>query len=305
MDLSDAKRSAPKTTTQKIGTIESTEDVSCLVVNTANVASTCIDATAMKAADTPCLINVLTEHFLGLVSGKLSGWLCKSHGGGDNVHLTLYHYYDAARFHVCKFATNFENVNILETGRPSSEMDLTFLTKAAVIIKHMTEHFQRLIALEIPDTTSVILSLAPAAWRLSSDTKLPSKDTGHTPEVHSKPKRIRRHSLQMADKALQVDFRGKEVFYLDNPHDPNPFPRGSKICPDFSCIGKVCRKRNKECTQDNVFHVGPHNLSEVERIAYHFILTGKRWFNKGDMRGFDLKPKHTKLLGDSNGPFGG
>ena len=69
MGLSDSKQSAPKTTIEKISTIESVNEILCLVVNAANTASTCVDVSAMKMASAPCLIIALTEHFLDLTNG--------------------------------------------------------------------------------------------------------------------------------------------------------------------------------------------------------------------------------------------
>ena len=58
---------------------------------------------------------------------------------------------------------NFKNVNVSGTDRPMSDLDLMFLKKAAVISKHITKHFQCLVALKLPDMTIVSLSLVPTA----------------------------------------------------------------------------------------------------------------------------------------------
>ena len=168
MGASDSKQSVLKTPIEKIGTIESVEDVSCLVVNTANTATTCVDVAAMKAAGAPCLIIGLTQHFLNLMSSNFEGWLRQKYGGRRHAQLTLFAYYDYAHLNISKFATNFQNINSFETGRPASELDLTFLIKAAVIIKHITEYFQRLFALELPDTSPLTLLLRPASNKPTS-----------------------------------------------------------------------------------------------------------------------------------------
>ena len=51
--------------------------------------------------------------------------------------------------------------------------------------------------------------------------------------------------------------------------------------------------------------VGTCNLSKIECIDNHFILTGKGWFNKAVLCGVGPKPKLAKVLGDNKGPFGG
>ena len=110
----------------------------------------------------------LTEHFLNLMSGNFERWLRQKHGGRRHAQLTLFAYYDCAHLNIPKFATNFQNANIFETGCPASELYLTFWIKAAVIIKHITEYFQRLFSLELPDTSALTLLLRPASNKPNS-----------------------------------------------------------------------------------------------------------------------------------------
>jgi hypothetical protein len=78
----------------------------------------------MTTTGTTSLLKGPPAHFLDLTNSESSGWLYQSHAGDGNVHLTLFQYYGVIHLHLCKFATNFENANILKTGRPVSELDL-------------------------------------------------------------------------------------------------------------------------------------------------------------------------------------
>ena len=59
-----------------------------------------------------------------------------SHKGGKHVHLTLFSCFDAAMLRISKFATYFHNANVMESGRPSSDLDLKHLRDAAVCMAH-------------------------------------------------------------------------------------------------------------------------------------------------------------------------
>ena len=122
----------------------------------------------MQTAGHPCLMIALSEHFLELMSGDFETWLRLSHGDGPHVHMNFFSYYDTIHLNISKFAMSFRNVNIFETGRPASDLDLSFLVKTAVIAKHMTEYFLMLFALETPDVSPLTLSLTPAANRPTS-----------------------------------------------------------------------------------------------------------------------------------------
>ena len=302
MGFSDAKQSAPKTTIEKIGTIESVDDISCLVVNAANTASTCVDVSAMQTAGHPCLMIALTEHFLELMNGDFETWLRLSHGGGDHVHMTLFSYYDTIHLNISKFATSFRNVNIFETGRPASELDLSFLTKAAVIAKHMTEYFLRLFALETPDVSPLTLSLTPAANRPTSPPAEkrngPIQQQTQPPATNKKPKR--RNGL--ATEPPAIDFTTRGLFFLSNPNQEVPYPATIESCPGFTCQGKTCNKRYNDC-RGHIFKPEPNTIRVIEQVDDHFLATGNGWFNKSSFRDFVLKPKYQKLLGNKNGPF--
>jgi hypothetical protein len=189
----------PKTTIKNIGTIDSLGDISYLVFNTANLASSHFDVTTIKANDTLCLLDGLAEYFLDLTSGEFSGWCCQKHINRSSIHITLYQYYDAVHLHIYKFSTNFENVNVLKTDHTASKLNLISLTKTAVIIKTATEHSHCLVALGFPDATAASLSPVSTTRHLSfaADATCPSKHTARAPEGQDEHNHIRRHGLQM------------------------------------------------------------------------------------------------------------
>lgn len=92
MGLSDPKQSAPTTTTKTIDTIEMVDTVSCLVINAANITTTCVDVTAMTEMEARCLLIGLTEHCLDLMSSNFRVWVHQKYNGGSHVQLTLFTY---------------------------------------------------------------------------------------------------------------------------------------------------------------------------------------------------------------------
>ena len=79
------------------------------------------------------------------------------------MHLTLFGYYDSAHLNISTFATSFKNISVLESGRPVSELDFTYLKKAATAIKHTTSYFQGLFAIGFPDTSAISIIPKPPA----------------------------------------------------------------------------------------------------------------------------------------------
>jgi hypothetical protein len=80
----------------------------------------------------------------------------------------LFGYYNSTHLNISKFATNFKNINILESGRPASKLDVTHLKKAATVIKPMTEYFQGLFAMGVPDTSVIsIIPISPVPLALA------------------------------------------------------------------------------------------------------------------------------------------
>ena len=217
--------------------------------------------------------------------------------------MTLFSYYDTIHLNISKFATSFRNVNIFETGRPALDLDLSFLKKAAVIAKHMTEYFLRLFALETPDVSPLTLSLAPAA---NSPTSPPAEKRNGPVQQQTQPpvrnKKPKRGRNGLATEPPAIDFTTRGLFFLFNPNQRDPFPTNTEACPGFTCQGKSCTKRYNEC-KGHIFKPDSDTIRVIEQVGDHFLATRNGWFNKNSFRDFVLKPKYQKLLGNKNGPF--
>ena len=93
MDVSEAKLTLPKTSTEKNGYIRTVEHFTSRVVNAANIASTCVGvATAEKEGQGECLRIALSNHFIEMVGIDFVVWTQQPGGVGPNVHLTLFGY---------------------------------------------------------------------------------------------------------------------------------------------------------------------------------------------------------------------
>ena len=88
-------------------------------------------------------------------------WERLENGGGTHVHLTLFKYWDAVQLNIAKFATNFENINVMDSGRPASDLDVSYLKKAVAVTKHAHTFFFGLIACGARDTTALTIAVKP------------------------------------------------------------------------------------------------------------------------------------------------
>ena len=62
---------------------------------------------------------------------------------------------------MAKFATNFENINVMESGRPASDLNVSYLKKAVTVTKHAYSFFYGLIACGARDTTALTIAARP------------------------------------------------------------------------------------------------------------------------------------------------
>ena len=68
MNVSEAKLTLPKTSTEKIGYTRTVNHFTSLVVNATNIASTCVDVDGMeKEGKGECLLVALSNHFIEMV----------------------------------------------------------------------------------------------------------------------------------------------------------------------------------------------------------------------------------------------
>ena len=66
-DIPESRRAPPKTCTEKIGCIQTTEHFKSLTVNHSNIIAACVNAKDMINAGTPCLHLELNKFFIQLM----------------------------------------------------------------------------------------------------------------------------------------------------------------------------------------------------------------------------------------------
>ena len=74
-------------------------------------------------------------------------------GGEFYLHRTLFQYFDNCHANIGDICTNFNNVNVLYTGRPTSKLDCSAMPEVALAYKTVKNHFDQLIALNRVDST--------------------------------------------------------------------------------------------------------------------------------------------------------
>ena len=163
----------------------------------------------MEFAGLECLLISLSNYFIKLVGADFVAWFQQVHGNGSNLHLALFGYYDSAHRNILKFATDFKSISVLESGRSASKFDLTHLKRAATVIKNMTEHFQGLFAMGVPDTLPIsIIPLPLVPTTVVIQRHPPKRDS----PVNQEPREEGRHpgqGLKLASVALDFDPKEK------------------------------------------------------------------------------------------------
>ena len=93
MDVPEARITAPKTVSDKIGEIKTVTDCMSLMVNVVNNSAACADFDAMKVNGSPHLLRELSMNFILMISGDFTTWMDKT-GGGSYLHWTLFQYFN-------------------------------------------------------------------------------------------------------------------------------------------------------------------------------------------------------------------
>ena len=317
-NLPETKRSTPKTFIEKIGYLRTVEQFLAMNVNVSNIASFCVDSEAMKAELGNPMVVSLALSFIDLLGPRFTEWTNSTHKGGNHVHLTLYGYFDSAMLRICKFATSFHNINVMGSGRPSSELDLTHLRDAAVCMEHCHKHFTGLFAMNIPDTSPITIKQEPlvprvvnvpaaavraiAAPAAGAPAGAPKRPSPTNQEVNRAPRR-----LKLATAAPAFDPKEKGFIFLYNPNQEYTFPASIGVCAPFVCQGQQCpcASSDERCNRTHIFRPTNRNKDLVQQITDDLLASGKGWINKDAMRGFRLDPKYDPLLGNKSGPFAG
>lgn len=305
----DANRTPPKSYAEKIGSLKTCDDIMALAVNSSNVSSACVNVEQMDAKNMSCIHISLAKWFVNFMDADFDAWMRSDTGGGPNVHLTLFRFYDRATLHIAKFANNFKNQNILESGRPVTELDITQIKKAALVTKSMYEYFQRLFVCGQRDSsvvtvahrptvpaTNVQVNNPPASKRPSTNENQPASQRTRVPTANNN----QRFNLPSVPK---FDPKEKGMFHLKNPSNKHPFPSDVEVCASFCCKGLECPHPRGECPDKHIFVPKDSNMHIIESVGDHFLATGTGWFDANAFRGVTLKPKYHPLRGNKNGPF--
>ena len=107
-DVPESRRAPPKTYTEKIGSLETTEHFKSLTVNQSNIIAVCVDVKNMIDSGAPCLHLEVNKFFIQLMGSDFQNWERLENGGDTHVQLTLFKYWDAFQLNMAKFATNFD-----------------------------------------------------------------------------------------------------------------------------------------------------------------------------------------------------
>ena len=151
----------PKTYTEKVGFIQTTDHFTALTVNNSNVVSACVDVKTMQDTGSSYLLLSLNKFFLDLTGPDFQSWMRLHSGGGDHVHLTIFKYWDAAHLQICKFATDFQNINVMESGCAATDLDISPLKKAVIVTKHAYNYFYGLVACGARDNSAITIAPKP------------------------------------------------------------------------------------------------------------------------------------------------
>ena len=221
-----------------------------------------------------------------------------SHNDGSRSWLTLFGYYNSTHLNISKFATNFKNINILESGRPASKLDITHLKNW-------------------PQSSSPWRSISKASLPWESRTRLSSLSfqSHQFPlpwpfnDMHPRVTLLSDWSpikmvgaLAAASNWLYPKEKGLSI--LNYLRDSNTFPHTSTVCPGFVCQGQYCTLHRGNCIKKHLFKSDPSNMALIKEVGGHFLSTDKGWFCKHSPRGVLMSNKYKKLFGYNNSTFG-
>ena len=73
--MPEARITAPKTVSDKIGEIKTVTDCMSLMVNVVNNSAACADFDAMKVNGSPHLLRELSMNFILMINGNFTTWM--------------------------------------------------------------------------------------------------------------------------------------------------------------------------------------------------------------------------------------
>jgi len=326
-DVEIARRQQPKTAIKRVGTMVNVGDFTRLNVNIKAIVATLVDLIEMKAQgmSETILGQAATEVVKFTRAVDFTSWMTLTGGSNGKVHWVLYSYLESFWVHLCSFATDYGNVNVADTARPETELDLAKLQKAVTSIHLMKKYFVNLFATNAPST--MVPRLCPDELvqdRVMSQPGAQPRPTLARPSYekpvyednrYEAPVKKRRGLRPTAPPgppgpSPSVDNTKKGMFFLAKPDTgvkeifPHSLGLSKTPCVDFMCQGKACARPGRDCSYFHYFQPDKVPAEDIEKIGDHFLTTKCGWFNAASFKKEALKPKHHKLLGNAQGPRG-
>ena len=151
-----------------IGAMTGMKDFSSLCVNNLTLCDVFTDRAKMTTALSASIWRQINFHFILFVNGaEFTEWVTDV--GHEMPHLpwTMFSYLESAWLSIARFATNYANINVLRTSRPASELDVSDLKKALVVVSSCTKHFRTLFSLGAADKS--VPRLCPTQHKFSGE----------------------------------------------------------------------------------------------------------------------------------------
>ena len=312
-DFKDIHLAVPKTNIERIGSLDTVDDVVCLIVNVVTEIGLIVDLAAAKAAGLDSFLRqVLHKVVLFLVGTKFESWYQQV--GGVNAcrhtHLVIFSYLESFCCAVNKFATNYNNVNLVNSNQPASSLDISDLEDSLRSIKHMFNYFENLFATNaldevVPRIKNYVQPKQPqeprGVARRAEDLPQAQKETETCPPA---PAKKQRRGLQAEAEGTSPD---KGLFFIKpGVAMKNLFPDDLKAdpCGNFIVKGRGCRLQadGRKCNRPHYGRPRDVPLSDLDKILTSFLKTGNGWINAAAWGKHALDNKYKCLLGDEKGP---
>jgi hypothetical protein len=248
-----------------------------------------------------------------------------------SLHWHIYSFLERIFNHLAKFATDFDNVNVMSGSHPLTERNTNPLSKALTVLKAFEDQLTLAQSTNSPITilattvskfsartpgTNPILVI-PASVPVSASV-LPENNQNQchnvkrnpsTPDEGAKAAALQRQKKPCRNGATDPTKQGPVsdmgMFFLtrNNTKAIDIFPRDlpTKICANFTCKGH-------ECSRETCPYSHPRNACKlpaetIATIAHHFSTKKIGWLNEWHfMKLAHLPPDIKAFVGGKDGP---
>jgi hypothetical protein len=327
MDIANAHKSKTNIAITRIGTMVDMTGFSSLCINCDTIISAILDSTKPQ----PLYCQILLKFVNLLNNPDLDAWYTATKGSMPSLHWHVNSFLKCIFNLFAKFATDFDNVNVMTGLHPLAELNTKPLVKALMVLKAFKDQLTLvqstnspipILAATIskfstrsPGTNSNVGTPAPAPVSASA---LPENTQNQRPNVKRDPstpdKSTKAAAIQCQKKpccngatnpAKQHHVTDMGMFFLTK-HDikaTDIFPKDlpTKICANFTCKG--CK-----CTRENCPYSHPRNACKltaetIAAIIRHFSLKKIGWLNEWHFMKLGHLPADVKaLVGGKDGP---